>query len=160
MEQKKPVEQGTSRLTRAQKEARKKERHRRMMIRTVTTLIIFFIIAGAVILVGTNILRKRRARAAKNAEREARIEQEEAELASIREKIREADKLALAYDYDGAIALLQSLPNYDRDSDLVNAIAGYTATKSTLEAKDVTKIPHIFYHSLIVDPGRAFDTTM
>ena len=160
MEQKKPVEQGTSRLTRAQKEARKKERHRRMMIRTVTTLIIFFIIAGAVILVGTNILRKRRARAAKNAEREARIEQEEAELASIREKIREADKLALAYDYDGAIALLQSLPNYDRDSDLVNAIAGYTATKSTLESKDVTKIPHIFYHSLIVDPGRAFDTTM
>ena len=82
MEQKKPVEQGTSRLTRAQKEARKKERHRRMMIRTVTTLIIFFIIAGAVILVGTNILRKRRARAAKNAEREAQIAVEEAALAS------------------------------------------------------------------------------
>ena len=160
MEQKRPVEQGTSRLTREQKAARKKERHRRMMVRTITTLVIFFILAGAVILVGTNILRKRRARAAKNAEREAQIAVEEAALAARREKIREADKLALSYDYDGAIALLQSLENYDRDSDLVNAIAGYTATKSTLEAKDVTKIPHIFYHSLIVDPGRAFDTTM
>ena len=160
MAQKKPVEQGTSRLTREQKAARKKERHHRMMIRTITTLVIFFILAGAVILVGTNILRKRRARAAKNAEREAQIAVEEAALAARREKIREADKLALSYDYDGAIALLQSLENYDRDSDLVNAIAGYTATKSTLEAKDVTKIPHIFYHSLIVDPGRAFDTTM
>ena len=160
MEPKKPVEQGTSRLTRAQKAARKKERHHRMMVRTVTTLIIFFIIAGAVILVGTNILRKRRARAARNAEREAQIAEEEAALAARREKIREADKLALSYDYDGAIALLQGLPNYDRDSDLVNAIAGYTATKSTLEAKDVTKIPHIFYHSLIVDPARAFDSNM
>lgn len=160
MEERNPVDSGTSRLTKAQKAARKKERHRRMMIRTITTLVIFFIIAGAVILVGTNILRKRRARAAKNSEREARIAEEEAELAARREKIREADKLALSYDYDGAIALLQGLPNYDRDSDLVNAIAGYTATKSTLEAKDVTKVPHIFYHSLIVDPGRAFDTTM
>lgn len=27
-----------------------------------------------------------------------------------------------------------------------------------LEAKDVFKVPHIFYHSLIVDPARAFDT--
>ena len=62
MEQKRPVEQGTSRLTREQKAARKKERHRRMMVRTITTLVIFFILAGAVILVGTNILRKRRAK--------------------------------------------------------------------------------------------------
>ncbi len=111
MEQKRPVEQGTSRLTREQKAARKKERHRRMMVRTITTLVIFFILAGAVILVGTNILRKRRARAAKNAEREAQIAVEEAALAARREKIREADKLALSYDYDGAIALLQSLEN-------------------------------------------------
>ncbi|MBP3879972.1 MAG: hypothetical protein J6D46_06615, partial [Lachnospiraceae bacterium] len=139
METNHPVEQGTSRLTKAQKAARKKERHRRMMIRTIATLVIFFIIAGAVILVGTSILRKRRERAAKNAEREARITAEEEALAARREKIREADTLALSYDYDGAIALLQALPNYDRDSDLVNAIAGYTATKSTLEAKDVTK---------------------
>ena len=91
MEQKRPVEQGTSRLTREQKAARKKERHRRMMVRTITTLVIFFILAGAVILVGTNILRKRRARAAKNAEREAQIAVEEAALAARREKIREAE---------------------------------------------------------------------
>ena len=80
-------------------------------------------------------------------------------LEARRASIAEARKLAAGYDYDGAIALLESQDNYETDNDIVNEIAKYTAEKSTLEAKDMTKVPHIFYHSLIVDTQRAFDTS-
>ncbi|MDD3339714.1 MAG: polysaccharide deacetylase family protein [Lachnospiraceae bacterium] len=69
----------------------------------------------------------------------------------------QADVLAAGYDYDGAIALLQTVPDYANDSDVATAISNYTATKSTCVAADVEKTPHIFYHSLVNEPSRTFD---
>ena len=42
--------------------------------------------------------------------------------------------MAQGYDYDGAIELLKSLDNYDKDADIVAKISGYEADKSTLVA--------------------------
>ena len=64
--------------------------------------------------------------------------------------------MAQGYDYDGAIELLKSLDNYDKDADIVAKIAGYEADKSTLVAVNMNEITHIFYHSLVVDPERGF----
>ena len=137
----------------------KKEKHQQILIRalglvavlTVLTVIIFFVVNDHV--------HDRQEQEAYKAQKEAEIAAEEAALAARRASIAEAEKLAVIYDYDGAIALLQSQENYDTDNDLINAIAKYTAEKSALEAKDVTTVPHIFYHSLIVDPARAFDSS-
>ena len=116
----------------------KKEKHQQILIRalglvavlTVLTVIIFFVVNDHV--------HDRQEQEAYKAQKEAEIAAEEAALAARRASIAEAEKLAVIYDYDGAIALLQSQENYDTDNDLINAIAKYTAEKSALEAKDVT----------------------
>ena len=62
----------------------------------------------------------------------------------------------MGYDYDGAIELLKSLENYDKDADIIAKIAKLEAQKSTMVPVDMTQVTHIFYHSLVVDPERGF----
>ena len=72
--------------------------------------------------------------------------------------IAEADKLAVTYDYEGAIALLQSFEGYEAQTLLTDKIAEYTTANDALVPyADLDEITHIFFHSLIVDPARAFD---
>lgn len=68
-----------------------------------------------------------------------------------------AQALAIGYDYDGAIDLLQSDSAYRSDPQVQEAIAGYEATKAGLVRANVGKITHIFFHSLVVDNSKAFD---
>lgn len=65
-----------------------------------------------------------------------------------------AERLAAMYDYDGAISLLQG-SEYGKDSDVGAAISDYEARKGTLQPADNSKIPHVFFHTLIVDTTRA-----
>ncbi|MCR5295734.1 MAG: polysaccharide deacetylase [Lachnospiraceae bacterium] len=105
-------------------------------------------------------LRLSEAEKAKEAEKErkeAEIAREESMLTNRRTAIAKADELALGYDYDAAINLLMEEENYDSDPELTSAIAGFIAERSHLEAKDVTQVPHIFFHSLIVDSSLAFN---
>lgn len=71
--------------------------------------------------------------------------------------IAQADRIAMGYDYDGAIELLKSNDAYASDPQVQEAIAGYEQTKSTLVKADNSKITHIFFHSLIMDTSKAFD---
>ena len=68
-----------------------------------------------------------------------------------------AASLAVMYDYDGAIAKLQSWSDQS-DADIVNAIADYTSQRDACVTVDVSTVPHIFFHSLIND-NRAFIVT-
>jgi len=75
------------------------------------------------------------------------------------ELIAEADLLAMGYDYDGAI---EKIKEYGEDwvskEKLSSAVSRYEGTKATMvRHADVTDIPHIFFHSLIVDTSKAFD---
>lgn len=94
------------------------------------------------------------------AEELARLEeirkQEEAVEAAKAELIEKADRLALSYDYDGAIAMIQSYENYQEDTGLTDKIAEYEAVKATCVPVNIKEVTHIFYHSLVVDPERAF----
>ena len=140
------------------KTIRKKQRRRRT--RTVLRFILLFTALAAIIVTSVWAMKRissNRYRDAAREEREAEIAAEEAEINMRRAKIAEAELLAQTYDYDGAIDLLTSIDNYEADADLIHAIAKFTAEKTTLQPVDVTKVPHIFYHSLIVDPARAFD---
>ncbi|GHU44428.1 hydrolase [Clostridia bacterium] len=91
----------------------------------------------------------------KNAkEKKKSPEEEKAEKKA--ELLQKADLLAAGYDYDGAIAALQTFDGYASDTDITGKIASYEQIKGTLVAFPVEKVTHIFYHSLIVDPSKAF----
>ncbi len=94
------------------------------------------------------------------AEEAARLEeqkkQEEALEIAKTELIAKADRLALAYDYDGAIALIQTFENYEEDNRFTDKIAEYEVVKATCVPVNIKEVTHIFYHSLVVDPARAF----
>lgn len=69
----------------------------------------------------------------------------------------QAQALAVGYDYDGAISLLQSDSQYGTDSKVLEAIAGYETIKEGLVRANVGQITHVFFHSLVVDNQKAFD---
>lgn len=77
--------------------------------------------------------------------------------AEIDAKLKEAEYIAAGYDYDGAIELLQAVPGYEDEPEITAAIESYEAAKADCVAVDVDKVPHIFYHSLINNPGKVFD---
>ncbi len=68
-----------------------------------------------------------------------------------------AERMAAGYDYDGAIALLQADDEFSGHADVTAAAAAYEATKETLVEQDVSQIPHVFFHSIIMDTAKAFD---
>jgi len=131
-------------------------RRRRIKFAAFAACVVFA--AAGIFLVALGVKNSTARREAKEA-KEQEVAAEEQALLDKRAKIAEADALALTYDYDAAIELLKADPDYETDSELIAAIAKYTAAKTNLEAKDVTQVPHIFFHSLIVDTDRAFDTT-
>ncbi len=73
------------------------------------------------------------------------------------ETLDEAELLAAMYDYDSAIECLQSSGYYDTNTQMQEAVATYQAEKDACVAWEPEQVTHIFYHTLIVDPSKAFD---
>lgn len=71
--------------------------------------------------------------------------------------LADAKKLADGYDYDAAIALLQADSAAATDQRIIDAIASYEETKTTLVEYDVSQVTHVFFHTLIMDNQKAFD---
>ena len=113
-----------------QNSLRKRQQHMRVVYLIALAAVLVLILAVA----GINIQRKQAKRAAIKAEKAAEIESEEAALDAKRSVISQAETMAEGYDYDGAVALLQSQPNAGTDSELKSAIAKITAEKATTSA--------------------------
>lgn len=90
-------------------------------------------------------------------ETESQLSPEELLALQRAEMLTNADYLAATYDYDGAIALIQTWEGYAEDEELTAKIAGYEATKATCVRVNMEDVTHIFYHSLVVDPERCFN---
>lgn len=71
--------------------------------------------------------------------------------------LAQANALASGYDYDAAIALLQSNSEYGSDPAIQEAIAAYETARSSLVKVKISEVTHIFFHSLVVDNQKAFD---
>ena len=69
----------------------------------------------------------------------------------------QASLMAAQYNYDGAIELLKSQPDYDSNTDMQNAVSEYENTKATCTEYPLEQITHVFFHTLIKDPSKAFD---
>lgn len=69
----------------------------------------------------------------------------------------DANYLAAMYDYDKAIEKIKSVSGYESNSAYTAAISDYEQRKSAaIKYSDNSTIPHIFFHTLIVDTSRAF----
>ncbi len=89
------------------------------------------------------------------ASREEDTQQEEND-GRYEETVREADRLAASYDYDAAVALLQAMEGYETDTRLKEKVKEYEETKAACQPVNMEEITHVFYHTLVVDPERAF----
>jgi hypothetical protein len=72
------------------------------------------------------------------------------------EAIAEAELLAAGYAYDEAVAKLKTIEGYDKDQKVQQKIADIEAEKATCVPVKLEEVTHIFYHTLVVDPDRAF----
>lgn len=100
----------------------------------------------------------------KALEEQERLKKEVAEREAL---IEQAKKMSLSYDYDGAIELIKSYQGneggYEVYPALVSAINELESEKSKLvlyggSYTSVTQFNHIFFHSLIADNSKAFDS--
>lgn len=89
-------------------------------------------------------------------EEKAREEQEKAKAQERQQNLEKADRLAASYDYDGAIGLLSAMPDYETDSELQQKAKSYEEIKASCVPVNMDEVTHIFYHTLVVDPVRAF----
>lgn len=76
---------------------------------------------------------------------------------SSRSPQEQAERMAAQYDYDGAIALLKEQPDYSSNAQMQEAVASYEATKASCIEYPLEQVTHVFYHTLIKDPSKAFD---
>ncbi len=70
--------------------------------------------------------------------------------------LAEAEKMAVGYDYDGAIALLSAVEGAELDAQLQKKISDYQKLKDACVPVNMNEVTHVFYHSLIVDPELGF----
>ena len=71
--------------------------------------------------------------------------------------VAQADRLAASYDYDAAMDLLKGSADYASNQTLQKKVAEYQTTKDTCVPYPLDQITHVFYHTLVKDPSRAFD---
>ena len=68
----------------------------------------------------------------------------------------EAKILAAGYDYDAAVELLKTIEGYEENEEVQTLIQKIEAEKAACVPVNMEEVTHIFYHSLVVDPQRAF----
>ncbi len=71
--------------------------------------------------------------------------------------LAECENLAAMYDYDGAIEHAQDSEFYTENEELQSAVARYEAQKNSCVSWEPEDVTHIFFHTIIWDPEKAFD---
>lgn len=139
---------------------RRRRRQRILIIKTVALCALLVVLGVAVwFLAGSpRIGSGGRGESASNSEDQKEDETQDAsdDTPTKEELIAQADALAMTYDYDGAISLLQNTEGAATDPDMIAKISEYTEAKNACVKVDITQVTHVFYHSLVVDPQKAF----
>ncbi len=68
-----------------------------------------------------------------------------------------ARKYAAQYNYNKAIRRLKKVEGYEENEKIMAAIADYRARKAACVEYPLDQITHVFFHTLVVDPSKAFD---
>lgn len=76
---------------------------------------------------------------------------------SDKELTSQAEFMAQQYDYDGAIDLLKKAQGYGENSQYQEAVTRYEQAKAACVPYPAEEVTHVFFHTLIHDPVKAFD---
>lgn len=148
---------------------RRKQRQRSLIIKSVAAILLLIVLGVAIGVAAHSILGNKDQ---KEKDRKADTETHSTEAQTSSEKetekqteapdgkdavVAQAELLAAGYDYDGAMELLKTIPGYETDTQITQAISEYEAAKASCVPVDPDTVPHIFYHSLVNDPDRAFN---
>lgn len=142
------------------REWRRRRRRRAIMLRATALTIVLLTLFAAIWGVSAGIKRSNEKRTEEKAAQEAQIRAEEEALENRKSLLAEAELLAAGYDYEGAVALLQGVEDYEQDADLLAAAARYSAKKSTLVTVDAGTVQHLLFRPLIYDHERAFNVAL
>ena len=96
-------------LTKAQLERKRRRRRRAIIIRAVSLAVVLIVLAGGIWAVTAGIRKSSEKKAAEKAAQEAKIRAEEEALENRRQALADAERVAMGYDYDGAIELLKEI---------------------------------------------------
>lgn len=126
-----------------------------LIITGITALLILIFVIGSVTRLFGNI--KHNHEAALNAS-EAAVNEAQRQDQEAQELLDEAARLAASYDYDTAIAKLESFTgSKEKYPEMEIRMSEYKQQKSMLVAhNDPGAIPNLSFHVLIADPSRAF----
>lgn len=138
------------------REARKKKRRRQVMIRRAAFAVICIAVVVLLVVLCVKIFG---GKSSSTSTESGNVTSSNKASSSNEEIMKKAETLAAGYDYDKAIETLQTIPDYADESDVTAKIEEYKLTRDKCVAVDISKTPHIFFHSLIVDFDRCFDTT-
>ena len=121
---------------------------------TAACLIVIFVF-GSITRAITNRLAEKEA-AISSSEAQKTLEELEAE--EVQSLLRKAETLAIGYDYDGAIATLDSFSGDKSKYPAIDTmLSSYKQTKSLLIAhNDPGEVVNLSFQALIADPSRAF----
>lgn len=70
--------------------------------------------------------------------------------------IAQADRLALGYDYDEAVTLLNTSGQDMEEPRMKEALNRYETAKAALVPANMNEITHVFFHTLIMDTSKSF----
>lgn len=138
-----------ARIIRKRREA---QRRRRIKILTITSLcglaLILLLTLGV-----SNLLKGRQKKVNMNQQQSLNATDSDIQKPDI---LKQADHLALHYDYEGAVRLLEKQPEFSSNEKMQAAKAKYEKAMESLVEVNPDEITHVFYHSLVVDPERGF----
>lgn len=130
---------------------RKRAARRKQVAMQIAVGVVCIVLVVACILLLTKPFKKD-----KSKKVSGEIVKEETRKQKVARIMKEAELLAASYDYDGAITLLKSIDNYEDNDEIMEAIETHNKTKESCVPVNIDEVTHIFYHSLVVDPDRAF----
>ena len=138
------------------KRRRRKQQKREQYIKIIMGLLIFLVMIGLVGVIKSCNKEKKDSdkKAIETAAQPNKSEETKKE--ERQQLLAKADRIAAGYDYDGAISLIQSYQDYEAYTDMTEAISIYESKKAECVPVNIEEVTHIFYHSLVVDPERAF----
>ena len=132
-------------------ERRRAERRKQIVIRSAIAIGCLVLVVFGIVMI-TKLLNNGERKKSVSVE----VVKEETKEEKIKRIIGEADTLALGYDYDAAIELLKTIEDYETEEKVKEAIQKHEDTKASCVPVNIDEVTHIFYHSLVVDPDRAF----
>lgn len=133
------------------REMKLKRRRKKRMIRMAV------LAAMALILIGVVVLAVSLIKNLFDGDEETKPVSGEVQVESLLdEQIEEAEYLVASYDYDAAVSLLKTVEDYESNEQILALIAKYEEIKNSCVPVNIEEVTHIFYHTLVVDPKRAF----